>query len=159
MVVLTGSQKPPLLGHIFCILRWFSIHFFQIPKPKTLFSGPGVGPQTSGLSFFCFFLVRYGSIWTKFQPKPSILYPNRDIYFYMESNPTGYQCIAFGHATDRQGRYRRKNTGKFNVSASWMQCKTSQRVRSKIRKMEMKLSFAYPSSPGKIWSWARTGPP
>ena len=53
--------------------------YFPVPDPYTLFSRPGVGPQTLGMQFFCY-LDGYASIWCKFQLKPSILDPNRNIY-------------------------------------------------------------------------------
>ena len=54
---------------------------------------------------------------------------------------------AVGHQTDRHGRYRRKNTGKFDVSATRTQWKTSRnRILPKIRKIKFKAHFAYPSN-------------
>ena len=40
---------------------------------------PGVRPQTPGMAFLGY-LDRYGWIWTKFQPKPTIPDPNRDVF-------------------------------------------------------------------------------
>jgi len=51
---------------------------------------------------------------------------------YVFSRPSSKD--GFGHKTDRHGCYRRKNTSKFDVSATRMQWKTSwTRIRPKIR--------------------------
>jgi len=58
---------------------------------------------------------------------------------------------AFGHETDRQGRYGPQNSCKFDVSATRIQWKTSRtRIWSEIRK-QMKTLFCLPEH-----SWVLT---
>jgi len=59
----------------------------------------------------------------------------------------------FGHETDSQKCYGRKNTGKFGVSAIRNQWTTSRtRIRPKSMKKKLKLYFAYPSKTGKVFT-------
>jgi len=55
----------------------------------------------------------------------------------------------FGHETDRQKSYGRKNTGEFGVSAIRIQWTTSRtKILPKSRNEEVNFFFAYPNNPG-----------
>ena len=76
LVRLGRSKYSNLRGSVSCrIVFWF----FRSRTSKLPFSGPTVGPQTSGMPFWVH-LDRYRSIRSQFQLKPLILVRNRDIY-------------------------------------------------------------------------------
>ena len=58
----------------------------------------------------------------------------------------------FGRETDRQGRYRRKNTGQFDVSATRIQWKTSRtEIRPKVLNERVRTLFCLPEQFWEIW--------
>jgi len=76
------------------------------------------------------------------------LAPNYFLYFF--SDKVAEHEV--GHETDRLGRYRRQNTGKFDSSAT--NPKNGKRpgpgVGQQICKTNNELHFAYPNNPGEL---------